>query len=124
MRKKLRMLLCFYLIITPLSAFAFDSWRMQDYWGEGLYLSLHYIDWKQTRQIAKHSETHSEINPIIGPHPSLVAVNRYCLTSALLHIAITHVLPHDWRECWLVGSVVVKFGIVNRNAQGSIGWRF
>lgn len=35
------------------------------------------IDWAQTRFIAKHPELFSEINIVLGKHPSIEAVNLY-----------------------------------------------
>lgn len=35
------------------------------------------IDWSQTRFIAKHPELFSELNIVLGKHPSLDAVNAW-----------------------------------------------
>ena len=37
------------------------------------------LDWRQTLTIARNPRTESEINRILGPHPSVVAVCRYFL---------------------------------------------
>ena len=45
------------------------------------------LDWRQTLTIARNPRTESEINRILGPHPSVVAVCRYfllCMTGTAL----------------------------------------
>ena len=52
------------------------------------YLALHLIDWGQTLYIADNPKIYSEINPIIGAHPTRERVNQYFLMSgATIYLA-------------------------------------
>jgi len=68
------------------------------------------IDWAQTRTIAKNPWKWTELNPIIGSHPSLAKVNTYFV----IVIALSFVLY--WFPIWLVSIfVAVEAVVVVRN---------
>jgi len=74
-------------------------------------------DWLQTREIAKHPETHQEgqIYKIIGTNPSKASVNWYFASKIAIHYAINHYLvttrferSRDWYNgLTIVGGVDV-----------------
>lgn len=84
---------------------------------QGAYLSVHAIDWGQTRYIAKNPGGHSELNPILGEHPSVGEVDRYMAATALLHTGITKSLPSKYRKYWQIFTIGVEAGTVTRNIQ-------
>ena len=73
------------------------TWSKKDIAREAAWQTLNYVDWTQTRKIARHPENYSETNPILGKYPSLEEVNLYMGTSALLHPIIAHYIP-TWME--------------------------
>lgn len=84
---------------------------------QGTYLGVHAIDWGQTRYIAKHPEEHSELNPILGRHPSTDEVDAYFLSTALLHAGISKSLPSKYRKYWQIFTIGVEVGVVERNMR-------
>ena len=84
---------------------------------QGTYLGVHAIDWSQTRYIAKHPDEHSELNPILGSHPSTDEVDVYFLSTALLHTGITKSLPDKYRKYWQMFTIGVEVGVVERNMR-------
>jgi hypothetical protein len=59
------------LIASPVQAeyrFAQD-WTKTDTVLEAVYAGLTIVDWGQTRDIAKHPQQYSEMNPLLGKHP-------------------------------------------------------
>lgn len=47
---------------------------------------LLFLDWKQTRKIAMKPEKWTELNPLLGPHPSVENVNLYFAIVVLISI--------------------------------------
>ena len=50
-------------------------------------LVLLFIDWEQTKTIARNPATRREMNPILGPHPSVRKVNIYFTLVAAIVVA-------------------------------------
>jgi hypothetical protein len=50
----------------------------------GICLVLLFIDWGQTKTIARNPTTRREMNPILGPHPSVKKVNIYFAVVAVI----------------------------------------
>ena len=80
------------------------------------YQILHFVDWQQTRYIARHPEDYYEINPILGKHPDKQTVDIYFAASALAHIGISALLPDEFRDYWQMVTLGVKATLV--------GWNF
>ena len=112
--KKLFLLLV--LLASSNTAFAgHDEWTADDTKRQAVYLSLHTIDWGQTRNIAKNPELYREVNPVIGEHPSTGRVDGYFVATALLHTGIAYVLPAEWRKGFQYVTIVIEAGVTNRN---------
>jgi hypothetical protein len=58
------------VFLLPTNIFAADEWSTQDKSLEATWQILHFIDWRQTRTIAKNPDKYREMNPILGEHPS------------------------------------------------------
>jgi len=105
---------------------AADAWTPEEKVGETIYLSLHTIDWLQTRYIATHPvcgagcEFH-EINPVLGRHPSVDSVDIYFAVTTILQPIIANALPKKWRAPWIAAGVMLEFSLAAHNA--SIGIR-
>ena len=83
--KKLIILL---ILLVPLKSFAWkpDKWTMQDIILEGSFLTLLFIDCKQTHWIS-HSNKFKESNFILGENPSDIKINSYFLLfEGLVHL--------------------------------------
>jgi len=74
--------LVFLMMVSP--SLAGDEWLFADTKREVLYLTLHTIDWAQTRTIARHPEMYRETNVFLGEHPSTGRVDRYFVLSKFL----------------------------------------
>lgn len=85
------------LILTSSLVFAFDEWTKEDTYREVAWQTLNLIDWKQTLIIANNPDHYKEINPIIGEHPSRGKVNTYMAVGAVSHLAMSYVLPKEYR---------------------------
>jgi hypothetical protein len=106
--------LIFILMLFSSSAFA-DRWRTEDTYREAAYLTLLTIDYLQTREIAKNPGTYYEQNPILGVHPSELAVNRYFVLSSLIHLGLSRTLPHEWRAGFQYVTIARETYAVTRN---------
>jgi hypothetical protein len=99
MKTKLLLLLAL-VVFTPTNTLAADKWSTQDKSLEATYQVLHFIDWRQTRYIAKNPDDYYEMNPILGKHPSTTTVDLYFIAGAILHPIVTHYLPEKYRPWW------------------------
>lgn len=79
-----------------------DPWTPVDSYREATFQVLNVIDWGQTRYIAKNPDRYYEKESawIIGEHPSTGRVDAYMAQSAVLHLAISYLLPRDWRDAF------------------------
>lgn len=75
-------------------------WTRADTVREAAFAGLEAVDWGQTRNIAKHPEKWTEVNPILGKHPTVGEVDRYFAASLLAHAAVSAALPNPWRKRW------------------------
>lgn len=102
------------------------DWTKTDTAYQITYSALHIIDWGQTRYIAKNSLTRSEMNPILGKHPSVGKVDTYFIGTLVGHTLISVLLPEKvyllglkirprraWQGIWIIietGYVAHNFG--------------
>ena len=99
------------LACLPLSA---GDWTKADSLRQGAVLAAFYADYTQTCQIARSPHLR-ELNPILGPHPSRTAIDRYFITGAALHTAIAYFLPTDARRKWQNGTIAIEIGFIAHN---------
>ncbi|MBW2610685.1 MAG: hypothetical protein JRC68_10140 [Deltaproteobacteria bacterium] len=90
-----------------------DPWTKTDKILEGTYLTLHCVDWLQTRS-ADWDEFY-ETNPILGRAPSKGKVDLYFLGTGILHPIITHVLPQKYRKYWQAVTIGMEAYTVGNN---------
>jgi hypothetical protein len=93
------------------------------------------IDWSQTEQIARKPEKYSEINPILGRHPSVGATHTYAAIAAASYVLASWALPrkpppqlvnpgiHRYvnRENFMMGIMLLEAGCVTRNLSVGLG---
>ena len=99
--------------MMPVESMAVDKWTKEDSKIQGTYYILKFIDWRQTRYIAKNPHQWHEMNPILGRHPSVNTVDTYFLITTILHTVISYYLPQPYRKWWqsitIVGSGTFVF---------------
>jgi hypothetical protein len=95
---------------------AADKWTTQDYTLEASFMVFHFIDWRQTRYIAKNPGDYNELNPILGSHPETWEVDAWFVGTALIHPIVTHLLPKKYRTIWQ--------GITIGASAATVGWNF
>ena len=100
------------------------DWSEQDITLEMTYQVFHFIDWRQTRWIAKHPDDYCELNPILGKHPSTTEVDLYFIGTALLHPLITDLLPEKYRPIWQGITIGMSATCVGWNFSLGIGFDF
>jgi hypothetical protein len=91
---------------------------------EAAYLTVHCVDWAQTRQIAQEPQHWRELNPAMPEHPTTGQVNRYFLLTAAAHITVSSMLPERQRKVWQYLTIGVEAGIVGRNYSIGLTGRF
>jgi len=90
-----------------------DPWTKQDKILEGMYLTLHTMDWMQTRHA--DWDRFYETNPILGRSPSKAKTDLYFLMTGVLHPVVTHLLPEEWRAWWQGITIGVEAVTVGNN---------
>lgn len=122
--------LTFVVLFLLTSVSQADSWSTGDAYREYAYLSLHVVDWGQTRQIAKIStEPHGihnyyERNSFIGSHPTVSRVNEYFILTGIGHLLIADALPKGWRDAFQYITIGTEIGIIRRNYSMGIRVNF
>ncbi|MFZ2540349.1 MAG: hypothetical protein WAW75_01095 [Gallionella sp.] len=111
------------LLLVSTSAFA-DEWTSADSKREAVYLTLHTLDWAQTRNIARNPDKWHEQNNILGKHPSVPQVDRYFIATAALQFAVAYYLPAEYRKAFQYLSIGHDAGFVAHNFSIGIGVRF
>ena len=90
------------------------EWTPADTHRELAFTGLLLLDTLQTHNIS-HVPTYQEENPILGPHPSNAAVNRYMLGCAVGHYVISRMLPEKDRRYWQWLTIGIEGGVVAHN---------
>ena len=87
---------------------------------EAAYGVLLLLDYGQTLDIKNHPGMY-ERNPILGDHPSDARIRNYFLALGAGHLAVTYLLPREYRGYWQYFTIGVQTGYVANNY--SIGLR-
>jgi len=120
----MKSLLIITIILFSTSVHAADPWSKQDIALESTYLVLHALDLGQTLDIARQPDKYYELNPILGRHPTKSDVYAYFLTTAMVHIGVTHWLPARCRP-WFQGLTIgLSGGCVMHNFNIGLQVRF
>ena len=112
-----------FLLFISFSAFA-DEWTAADTKREAVYLTLHTLDWAQTRNIARNPNKWTESNVILGKHPSVLQVDRYFIATGVLHFAVAHYLPTEYRKAFQYVTIGIEGGAVAHNFSIGVGVKF
>jgi hypothetical protein len=107
------------ILLLPCTTHAMDT---QDIMLESGWQILHYIDYKQTIEIANNPQDYRERNPILGNHPSEGKVNTYFAITSALHLITWYLLPDKYRTWFEIITITGTSACVINNY--SIGVRF
>jgi len=103
MKFKMHITVLILAFVLPGLSAASDKWTTQDKVLEISWQVLHFIDWGQTRHIAKHPDEYYECETVyyaIGSHPDTGQVDFIMGLGAVAHPIITHLLPRKARFLW------------------------
>ena len=119
----MKILILIFLLLLPTSVHAEDksSWTWTDTGLEATYLTLHAMDWSQTLHIARNPQTYSEMNSILGPHPSTGRVNSYYALTGALHVGAAYFLPKPYRTVFQSTWIIIEYDWVQHNRRHGIG---
>ena len=112
------------LISVFISGCANGGWSTADTYRQSGVVALMGIDWAQTRKIAQNPDKYSEMNPVLGSHPSTEKVDAYFLTCAAAHTVVSMVLPPEYRVLWQYIWIGLEAGTVAHNASIGLGVGF
>jgi hypothetical protein len=110
--------LAFLVLFLAQPAVAAQSWSTKDTTLELTFDATLLVDLLQTSAIASYPDRH-ELNPVLGPRPSHVAINAYFVAGALAHFGIALLLPDSWRTLWQVVWIGMELGWIAWNVQGA-----
>ena len=101
-----------FLIIPSLS---YADWDKTDYVLGITAVAALVVDWGQTRYIAKHPETHREMNIFLGEHPSVGRVNTYFGGVILGTVILANWLSPTNRKAFLGTITAVELIVTHHN---------
>lgn len=112
------------LLMISSSAYAADPWTKEDTYRELAALTLRFIDYKTTLDIARSPDELSEVNPLLGEHPSVGRVNTYFAVMTVVHPVISYSLPKEYRKAFQYISIGVSGTASTINLWSGLRVRF
>jgi len=95
-----------------------DPWSKEDYAREGVYMTLHTMDWGQTRDIARRlDENYWEINPMLGRYPTTNSIDRYFAYTTIMQPAFANALNSEPRKYFQYAGIILEGALVLHNDQ-------
>lgn len=96
------------------------AWTKTDTALELTHAAVRSVDFMQTLTIARSPDRHSELNPILGRHPSTSAVVTWFTAGELLHLGVARLLPHELRRAWQIGTIAGSVAAIGWNIHAGI----
>lgn len=81
---------------------------------EAIFCALMFMDYKQTLDIKNHPG-YSEINPLLGAHPSDARVRNYFIGATVAYGAVSYLLPPEYRSAFQWGAIGLETAVVLHN---------
>ena len=96
---------------------------------EAAMVGLLIVDYAQTRSINGFCDdlvncTVHETNPLLGGCPGAARTRNYFLGMIGAHIAITNLLPQEYRSAWQNAGLALEVVITARNARLGLRMKF
>ena len=105
---------------VPVSAQTVYDWSTLDKTLLVASTAANIVDWGQTRTIAYNPDQWRELNPFLGDHPSVGAVNTYFISRLILVPVLAHYFP-EYRT--IILSLWLATGVGFSSHNHSIGIR-
>ncbi len=101
-----------------------NEWTKNNTKAEIAFASAMLLDYGQTKAI-KNNPNMSEHNPILGRHPSDVAIRNYFLLTTAGHYVIASKLSAGWpRNAWQYSWIGIEAAIVIKNKRVGATFEF
>jgi len=110
------------LLILLLQCSIASAWTKADTAYELAYQAIAVLDWQQTHDIREKG--HIELNPLLGAYPTSGTVDKYFITTGLLHAGLSVLLKGKYRRGFQIGTIAVESGVVLRNISMGYSIRF
>ena len=120
---KIKILIILVLLLNTEFSFA-ENWTKKDTYTELAFLSIHFLDYQTTIDIAKKPNLYVEKNIILGEHPSIGRVNTYFISTAIIHPIISYYLPKKYRKTFQYFSIGVSTLAVTNNLSCGLKFQF
>ena len=101
-----------------------ENWTKGDTYREIVFLSLHFLDWQTTLDVAKQPQDYQEYNPILGKHPTVSEVNNYFLLTGATHIILSYYLPNEYRRAFQYITIGISGTAVTNNLSCGLKFQF
>ena len=111
------------ILLFPITATA-EDWSDTDSALEISWQIIHSIDWLQTISAMKQPDIYHDNNPVMGKHPSLDKVDSYMAISAIGHLAISYLLPKEYRPYWHYLTIAISGTCVINNINVGVNINF
>ena len=112
----MRYLLTFLLLFSSVTNAENKPWTDTEKQLFVAHTALVVADWSQTRYIAKHPETYSEQNILLGKHPSMDKVDLLFASTVIGSYYLFDSFNND-RETMLFTATIVRGVIVGNNLK-------
>ena len=86
--------------------------------------TLRLVDWGTTLDIAKNPDQYSELNPLLGLHPSVRDVNIYFVLTTIIHPMISYNLSKEYRKAFQYISMGTSGVTVFFNLKAGLNMNF
>jgi len=102
-----------FLILAIFICFS-CSWTKAEITKEACWMVLHVIDYKQTQYAMDRPDEFSELNPMLGDHPSEGRLNTFAVVGGVTHFLTTHYFD-GFRGTWQNVTLGLKVAVVGNN---------
>ena len=125
MRKLIVILMIILLLPLTVHAYKFaENWTKADTAYQGVVITALAVDMAQTLYISENPNEYSEMNPLLGKHPSQDKVIGYFLGGMIAHTAVAMALPPTYRRIWQYVFIGVETLVIGRNYSIGVGTDF
>jgi hypothetical protein len=117
---KLRTLLACFAVASTTTLCSLGTAKAEDWSTSTKILAtsamvLTVADWGQTRDIVKSNGQYIELNRILGPRPSMSAVNTYFVATLATQYIVAEFLPDPYKTMVLSGMLGISLQAVGNN---------
>jgi hypothetical protein len=97
-----------------------DEWTAMDTAFQAAFLSVLYVDYRQTMQMQTPEVSWKEYNSFLGDHPTKRDIGQYFAACAVLHTGIALMLPKPYRTVWQVVWFGAEYSMTRTNYRAGL----